>query len=291
MARSAKYWMDKMLTEKATMANLTVYVPDPDNAQTFLDDVKSSSKVGRWRIMFWCVAVCAEAFDVVLDLAILVMESLAAKSRYATIPWWTDTALKFQYGDELVKNNLEYVYAVIDPTKQIVKLAAAEEIEDGINLKVAKLVGEVITPLSTLEKDAITAYANKKKIPGTRVNIISQAGDDLRLYMAVRYNPLVLKPNGESISQPGVFPAETAINTYLKALGTVEFNGSFDLMKVVDFVQAASGCNSAYIISASVRYGLLPFEAVTQKHTPKAGYLVIDAITPLSSTITYTADV
>lgn len=293
MARSAAYWMGIMLSEKATMSNLNIYEPNPDTVQTFLADVKSSSKVARWRFVFWCVAVCAAAFDVVLDLAVLIMEGLAAKSRYATLPWWVDTCKKFQYGDDLVLKNLEYVYDVVDPTKQIIALAASQEISDGVNLKVAKLIGDAITPLSNLEKAAFEVYVKKKKIPGTTINVTSDVGDDLRLYLSVIFNPLVLKSNGESIASPGTFPVEDAVNAYLKQLGTIEFNGKFDLMRVVDFVQnlAGNAVISCYVQSASARYGANPFVVFTQSYNPNAGYLVIDVSNPLSSTITYTADV
>lgn len=288
MARSRKYWMDIMLAEKASFSNLNDLQPNVDNSQLFLNDLESNSKVEISRLIFWVVACCAHALDVVFDLAILIMTNLAAKSRYGTEPWYVDVAKSFQYGDALVQVNLEFVYPVIDEAKKIITLAACKEVIGGVNLKVAKTVANTPTKLDTAELNAFTAYAAKRKPAGININIISDDADELRLWLEVNYNPLVLKSNGESIAAPGTFPVEDAINNYLLNL---EFDGKLELMKLVNAIEAIDPTLTAYVTQASARYGANPFDFFTQSYYPNAGHIKIETATPLNTTITYTANV
>ena len=280
-----------MIAEKNTFANLNVYQPNIDSSQTLLSDLKSTSKVARWRLMLWVVATCAFAVEVLLDVAILTMQAIAAKSRYGTLPWYAAVAKEFQYGDALSQVNLEYVYPVIDPTKQIVAVAAANEGNGKVNIKIARLNGGVLAPLTTPQLSAFTSYINLKKAAGSTVQVINNNPDELRLYLAVNFDPLVLSPTGELISTPGTYPVEDAVELYLSSL---PFDGKFELMKLIDKIQeygADKGVVSAYVTNATSRYGTNPFISFAQSYYPNAGYMIIEAATPLSSTITYTANV
>jgi hypothetical protein len=109
--------------------------------------------------------------------------------------------------------------------------------------------------------------------------------------LAVNYDPLLLTSTGELISTPGTYPVRDAVNAYLLNL---EFDSRFELMALIDYVQKATGVSnngSAYVVSASARYGTNPFVAFTQKYYPNAGYMVVDPLTPLSASINYTANV
>ena len=288
MARSIPYFYDIMIAEKNSMSNLSAYQPSIDSSQILLNDLKSTSKVSRWRLMLWVVATCAFAIDVLNDLAILTMQAIAAKSRYGTLPWYVSVAKAFQYGDSLTQVNLEFVYATIDATKQIVSVAAAKEGSGVVNVKIARTNAGVLAPLTTPQLNAFKGYMTLKKPAGITVQVINDDPDELRLYLAINYDPLLLASNGELISAPGTFPVEDAVNAYLKAL---EFDGKFELMRLIDTVQAAQGVASAYVTSATARYGANPFVGFAQSYYPNAGYMIIEAATPLSGTITYTANV
>jgi hypothetical protein len=289
MARSPKYWYDIMIAEKNGRAQLNVYQPNIDSAQTFLDDLKSSSKVAIWRCLFWCVAVCAYSLDVVFDLFKLDLEAITASSRYGTLPWYVSIAKAYQHGDALVQIDLEWKYAAENLPAQIVKLAAANEVAGQVNVKVAKLSGTTPTQLSGPEEVGFTAYLQKKKPAGIYVNVINAAADELKLYLTINYNPLVFTATGALISNPAVKPAEDAVNAYLSGL---DFDGKFELMKLVDKVQLALGDGSSvYVTNAEARYGANPFVPFSQSYSPNAGYMVIYSGTPLSATITYVPNV
>lgn len=290
MARSPKYWYDIMIAEKNTFATLSVYQPNIDSSQTLLDDLKTTSKVAVWRLLLWCVATAMYSFDVVLDLYKLYLESIAAKSRYGTLPWYASVAKEFQYGYSLSLIDLEYKYATVDESAKIIKLSSAKDNEtDGsVNVKIATLSGTTPVPVGAPQLAAFTTYINQKKPAGIRVAVINEASDELRLYISANYDPLVLSSNGSLISDPAVFPLEDAAKAYLASL---DFDAKFELMNCVDYLQAATGITSVYITSASARYGINPFVVFDQHYYPRAGHMVIDPSTPLSTTVTYTADV
>lgn len=288
MARSITYWYDIIIAEKDTMSNLNRYQPNADTSQQLLVDVTSTSKVARWRLWIWCVAACAMAFDVILDLFKIELSAIAQNSRYGSLPWYVVIAKEYQEGYNLIWQNSQYEYIAIDVTAQIITLAASDETTTSVILKVAKTVSGVATPLTTIEKTAFEAYVNRRKPGGINVHIISDLPDDLRLYVAVGYNPLMLTSTGESLLTPGTFPVEEAIEAYIQNL---PFNGTLELMNVIDAIQLASGVDSAYISNAEARYGSNPFVSFAERYNANAGHLIIDVLNPLNTTITYTANV
>lgn len=292
MTRSITYWYDYMIAEKQTMANLSVYQPSIDSSQTLLTDLKSTSKVARWRLMIWVVATGYFALDAILQLAKIDLLAILERSKFGTLPWYISTAKKFQYGDAVLLDGLFWKYAVEDPTKQIVALAAAQAIEGKINLKIAKLVSGVPTPLSGPELTAFTSYIKAVKPPTVNVIIINSAADELQLTIEVTVDANILSLTGELISSPGTFPVEEAVALYLQSFASdAGFNSFYEIMRQQDFIQSAAGVVTAYVTMAKARDGSNPFTTFTQRYNPKAGHIGIDPLTPLNTTITYTANV
>lgn len=286
MARSIQYWYDYMAAEKNTLPSLNVLQPNIDNHQTLLTDVTSTSKVARWRLMLWVVAACAYAVDVVFDLTILNLEKLAQNSRFGTLPWYVNQSLTYQHGDALVFQNNEFQYPVLDLTKRIIERAAAQENGNTVNVKVAKLVANVPTKLDVAQKAAFTAYIAKIKPAGIKVNVISDDPDELKLFLKINFDPLLLSNTGELLTTSGVFPVNNAVNDYLKNLN-FNFNGTLELCDLIDKIQAATGVKSAYVISASARFGANPFVLFTERYQANAGHMIIDSTSPLTATVTY----
>jgi len=288
MARSIIYWYDIINSERQTMASLNSLEPNINDAQALLSDVKTTSKVARWRLWLWCVAVLAYAVDVLFDRTKLELEDIAKKSQYGTTPWYVLISKEFQYGYALDWINNQFSYVANDESAKIIKRAAAVEVASPslsfVNLKVAKLVGSTPAPLTVSEKNAFAFYISQRKPVGVAINIISDNPDDLRLFLNIDYNPLLLTNTGERIIGGG-FPVEEAINEYI---GNLPFNGSLELDDLVDVIQQAEGVVNAYVTNAEARYGANPFVAFTQSYSSNAGYLVIDSATPLNSSITYT---
>lgn len=288
MARSITYWFNVIVAEKETMSSLNIYQPVPDDAQTFLNDLQGTSKVQRWRIVYWCAATAYYVLDVLFDMLKLDLAAIAAKSRYGTDPWYVQKAKEFQYGDTLVQVDLEWKYATVNPANQIIQLAAARSIPGRVNVKIATIVGGVTQPLSAPQFSAAQGYFAKIRPSTANVQLINNLPDQLKLFVAINFDPGLLTSSGELISSPGTFPAEDAINQYRLNL---DFDGRFELMSMIDYIQQATGVVSAYVIDAQGRFGTNPFVSFAQRYYPDAGYMIVDPGTPLSSSLTYTASV
>jgi hypothetical protein len=103
--------------------------------------------------------------------------------RYGKSGYYTGKALAFQFGDNLIIDpvTLDYVYAVIDPTKQIVKQAAFQEISSQLFLKIATLntTTGLLEPLTVAQYNAFVTYYNSFEIPGLPVTFINIPGNIL----------------------------------------------------------------------------------------------------------------
>jgi len=292
MARPISYWYNIIIAEKNTLSNLNDLQPNIDSNQQLLDDLTTPSRVEDWRLWVWCVAVCCYTLDSLLDLFKLELAILARNARIGQLNWYIDVCLNFyQDGYSLIWQNNEFQYTAIVPTARVVKIAAAEENGNQVLLKVAKYSGSNIVPLNTSELFRLDKFWNGTypffpgfKPAGITVSIISDVPDDLKLYLKVNYNPLVLTATGESIINPGVFPVEDVVNTYIKNL---PFNAFLELCLLVDKIQLVSGVNSAYVLNAEARYGSNPFVAFLERYKAYAGHMAIFSGTPINTTITY----
>lgn len=290
MARSITYWYDYLIAEKNTMAQLNALQPSIDNTQTLLTDLKSTSRVARWRLIFWVVATGYYAIDVLFDLFKIELLAVLEKSKFGTLPWYISKAKAFQLGDALVTVKLFTDYATVDESAQIVKLASAQAAEGRISLKIAKLVSNVPTPLSSLEFAAFKAYMQAVKPPTVNIDYINAAADQLQLTLDVVYDANLLSATGELLSTPGTYPLNDKVDEYLKSFASeAGFNSYYELMRAQDVMQQSTGVVSVYIVNAKARDGSNPFTTFTQRYNPKSGHIIIDPSTPI--TVTYTANV
>jgi hypothetical protein len=124
-----------------------------------------------------------------------VITSIITTQRYGKSDYYNAKALAFQIGDNLVidPDTKEYVYAVIDPTKQIISQSAFEEIVSGnsseLFLKIATtdaLTGDLI-PLTTAQYNAFTNYFVNFTIPGLPISIVSIPGNMLNFISNATY--------------------------------------------------------------------------------------------------------
>lgn len=99
-----------------------------------------------------------------------------ANQRYGKAAYYVNAALQFQYGDDLIPSagTLDPTYAVIDPTKQVIKQAAFQNFNANLSLKIAgldSLSGNLIQ-LPQIQQDAFNAYYVFFEIPGIPISII-----------------------------------------------------------------------------------------------------------------------
>lgn len=193
--------------------------------------------------------------------------------RYGYKQWFVDKSLKFQYGDSFPDEGLEY--ETIDTEKQIVKYAACEDIESGIGLllKVVKVVNNNYAALEPDELTAFTSYINRIKPAGVPIKVRSLIGDALVLSLKVVYDPLVINSSGQLISDTNIYPIRDAIQNYLKS---IDFNGMFVGMKLIDEIQKVEGVEIALIDLATANFAGISTTANGLYYKPYAGYLTLD---------------
>jgi hypothetical protein len=286
MARTVEEIYNSLIAEKEALDNLSGLQPDPDEFQTFLQDLTSTSKVALWRLLFYVVAFGHWVIETLQDRHVAEVTALKYTLITGTPIWYRQKALEFQYGDALTWNGAQYVYDPITESNQIVKRAAVVTAGGITRVKVAKLDVDGVTPipLTSPENVSFTAYMESIAFAGVNILVISTDADEIIINATIYYDPLVLTPTGESIEDVGVFPAEDAINAYISNL---PFNGVFNKTQLVDAIQAAEGVVDPVLGALTARYGSNPFASVSDNYTSFAGHMTIAAGNPLSSTLTY----
>lgn len=286
MARSVSEIYNALISEKESLEHLEGLQPDPDEFQTFLQDLTTGSKVAIWRLFLYVVAFGHWVIEVLHDRHVEAVTALKYTLITGTVRWYQQKALEFQYGDALTWNGAQYIYDPINEANQIVKRAAVIEAGGIVRVKVAKLDVDGITPipLTAPENVSFTSYMESIAFAGVNIIIISTDADDMIINAKIYYDPLVLTPTGESIENAGVYPAEDAINGYISNL---PFNGVFNKTELVDALQAAEGVIDPVLTLLWARYGANPFETVQDNYTSFAGHITIDAGAPLNTTLTY----
>lgn len=286
MARSIQEIYNDMVTQKQAFTTLDELQPNLDSAQTLLDDVTTPSKVARWRLVFFNIAVAIFALEKLFDLHKEWIEQRALEIETGTLPWYKSKSLEFQYGDAIVWNGKNYQYAAVNEAAKIVKLCSVREVGSSVLLKVAKLSGTTAQELTPSERLAFQYYISQIKFAGVKIIIVSRPADLIKLEYKVYYNPLILNSSGESISTPGTFPVEDAINEYLLRM---PFDGILSITGLTDAIQQAVGVINPVHVSSEAKFGALPYQTINDYYQADAGHMLVDPLFPLSDSIQYIA--
>lgn len=123
------------------------------------------------------------------------LTAIVSNKNFGKDQYYTGAAKAFQLGDNLIVDPTtgKNVYAVIDPSKQIVTQAAFEELENGndvqLFLKIAKLdpVSALLVPLNGVEFPEFSAYFATFEIPGLPVSLINTAANILSFQAIATY--------------------------------------------------------------------------------------------------------
>jgi hypothetical protein len=284
MARSISEIYDALILEKEAQPELTALQPEADNAQQFLADLTTSSRVARWRHLLWIVAAAMWVHERLWDAAKAELLAIAASSHIGTLRWYVEKAKQFQYGYDLVIVNNVPGYEVIDPSARIIARAAARENGTIVLLKVAKLVSGVLLPLSEDEELAFLAYMDDMKMAGTTLNVVSLPADLFRITATVYYDPLVMLGDGTLILEPSVKPVEEAVDGYL---ANVPFDGRYRRSHIHDAMQAATGVVDVVVTNLEARHGLFAYAPVPVYYDAVSGHAVVDPDNLLAATLTY----
>lgn len=252
------------------------------------------SAVSIETIFIYLVAIVANAIEVLFDEHKANITRIVETERFGLPGWYRKMALQFRFGAGLDENYYDPDGAFADtdiyPAQyqndqdypHIVKYAYAEETAErlGVTIKIAKETDGVLSPLDDGTDDtdneiaAFTAYMNRIKPAGIPVAVVNSQPDQLTLTLLVKYDPLLLNADGTLISSPSDKPVEMAIEQYLNS---IDFNGRFVPMKLIDAVQVAEGVKIAEMTSATAQHAGYNPQPIGIEYTPYAGYMKLQS--------------
>ena len=157
------------------------------NKRLELAEFSNDSKMSVMNGVAWMVAALIYTFESILDVfAVDVSETLDSRIN-GTPRYYAEALLRYQKGDTLRvrEDGLGFGYASEDPTKRIVTQVSYTESTDDRNvdskliLKVATGERGMLREIEAEELMQITAYVNRIKFAGTRIEVISRPGDVL----------------------------------------------------------------------------------------------------------------
>jgi len=274
MARTINEIHDQIITEKQSMNELNALQPEIDDAQTLLDDLKSSSLVAKWRLWVFLTAVAIWIHEKLWDVFKSEVDAIVAAAIPGTARWYRAMCLIYQHGDDLTYTEFKFQYDPIDPTKNIIARASATEQGGNVLLKVAKIENSLPVKLTTAELEAFTEYIDKIKFAGTFCPVISADPDLVNINLDVHYDPSLINANGELLSDTSIKPVEDAIINYLT---TLPWNGTLRNSAVVDAAQASTGVNDIVLNLIEAKSNLAAnYEEVERIYLSVAGYITLN---------------
>ena len=281
MARTIKEIYNNMAVTASSSTVLDTDLSGVNDFETLQAQVSSRSKVGVLRMILYVTAVAVWSLEKIFDTYRQELDHIAFHTPPQTERWMVLETLKFQLGHSLEWDNeaTKYVYTTLDEEKQIVKHAAVVSSTDTISIKVAGGNDTSRTKLSDSEVSAITSYWEYLSAPGSKVQVISENPDFLKIQLDVMIDPLVMDKTGK-LYESSEFPVETAINNYLQNL---PFNSLLWVDDLVDEIQKVNGVVAPEVISIKAKFDQAPYQEVDKYYLSYAGYMTLDS----SSTINY----
>lgn len=152
--------------------------------------------------------------------------------QYGTGAWYKNIAMEYQHGDSLAVSDVGIpFYSSVDVTKRIVAQCAVSAESGLVRIKVARLDGGVLSPLSAEQMTAFQQYMQMRMPIGLRLVVVSAVPDRIQLHANVGLQNTHL-PEG----------VKTALKTALKNYQTsFEFNGEVAISDIYKVFNSAEG--------------------------------------------------
>lgn len=226
----------------------------------------TNSSTGIWMLFINAVVSCIYLFELIMDLFKSDIELLVASKRIGSRPWYVAQAKAFQLGDNLIFSaDGKIYYPVIDETKQIIKRANAIQDADVLTIKVAKLSGDDLSPLTTEELLQFQKYINDVMIAGTKMQVVTLIADVIYVEANIYYNPIY------SAAQVN----EALDNALFLFKSTFEFDNYFIVNDFIDYIR---NIDEVQDIVISVIEGSSGGDtvAISRSYEIKSGYFNFD---------------
>lgn len=274
--RTIEQIFNAILLEKQNMTTLNDLVLVNDY-QDLLSKLTTNSKVSETNLWIYNTAVQIWALEQQMNEYRTEIDSVIDKSFVTTSSWWINQVLLWQEGDSIEINQADFnlYYPVVDENKRKIGSCAVKEQGGKLILKIRGKDTDLLSPTQLVE---FTTYVNEVKPVGTQVAIWNYPSDKLKLYMTIKYNKqydlATIKAN-----------VEATINDYIK---NIEFNSDFNSNKLIDKLQLITGVIDPRLDTAYGRPDAsITYTQFQHFYNSVAGYMSIDSLFPLDTTITY----
>ncbi len=210
----------------------------------------NSSFVSFWNYAKKVVVFVAFTLEKFLDQHKVDVNNIIERTETGSIDWYLAVALEYQHGDNLIVENNRPVYSIIDENKRIIKrVAIKEDANAKMFFKVVKEENDEFEKLNQIELSAFTAYINRRKITGTRIDVQSLDADLLDLAVSVTLSPILFDDMGKLLSDNSIEPILEAIEAHLKVF---DFGGIFYLSRLIDKVMNVEGVKDFFITASQL---------------------------------------
>lgn len=281
MARTIAQIYDALNQVKNNMNELQNYVTETtgskmDTATNIALDAKSGSRVAKWRIWLWIVAVASWTIENIVESAQLVISAIINGQRPHTLRWYEEETKNWQYGHELEwLNNDHWGYAQDDEAARLVSQVSATKSGNGeVTIKAVKESGGALAPLATLEKDSLEAYWSKWADAGVEILLVSDDPNQLKIEATVVRDRLILAADGTLLRDSSINPLDLAIAEFIAA---IPFNGIIRITDMEAAAKEAEGIKDFVITNLSISPAGDPvWVPVDREVVPSSGFANIN---------------
>ncbi|OJJ18039.1 hypothetical protein BKI52_29755 [marine bacterium AO1-C] len=238
-----------------------------------LQEINTTSRFSPWRAIVYVMAYVVYSLEKLFTLFKSDITQVVTNNRIGSLPWYAQVSKAFQVGDNL-NENLQY--NTINADLQIITRVAVKELpESTLSIKVAKGATQAsLSPLSEAEEQQFTAYLNKMKPAGVKINAQSLTADQIQITAEVFFNPLFAR---DTITTRLI----TAVNDYCS---NIDFGGQLNRNDLIGRVRQEEGIDD-FIISQLQVVQNNTTVTVSRAQELVAGYAVFDNT---NSAFTYT---
>lgn len=254
-----------------------------NNAQDLLTQVTTTSKVAEHNLWAWITGYCMNTLNNLFNSFKKDVQAILDAKEPGTEEWYKNQMLAFQFNFQLywINNRFDYndTTSALAIAARVIKYCAVDGSQGKVVFKVAGETAGVPSQLPVLQATAAFNYMLKKRFAGSKIQVIALPADTLKITATIYFDPLLTLPTVKAA-------VEAAIDNFNKL---IPFNGKWNINKLEDDLQAATGVIDPVISLVQYKSGSNPYQNVVREYQTIGGYVKIDTASgnTLNDTITY----
>jgi len=247
---------------------------------TQLDDLSDNSNLSLWKLMLSTISVALSYQTQLFDLLKEEVEHIRINTPIMTLGRWRyELTDNYQFNIDndkgvLIEENLEYKYAIEDEASKIIDYASVTESSGTktVNIKVAKSELGLPIPLTNDELLSLEEFVSKRKVAGTKTNIVSLESDNCAVHADVYIDAgyVATEVQAEIL---------TALQNYFERLSNLNFTGTVSKTKIINVIEAVVGVqdvNSTNFFLKCKADADTTYRDIEVKYNTVSGYVYLD---------------